>query len=36
LGAIRNSAAMRWVNRTSGAMMVGFGVALAFARRPAA
>ncbi len=30
------SRAMRWFNRVSGSMMVGFGLVLAFARRPAA
>ncbi|WP_418118398.1 LysE family translocator [Variovorax sp. 350MFTsu5.1] len=29
------SRAMRWFNRISGSMMVGFGVILAFTRRPA-
>jgi threonine/homoserine/homoserine lactone efflux protein len=30
------SRAMRWFNRVSGSMMVGFGLILAFTRRPAA
>jgi threonine/homoserine/homoserine lactone efflux protein len=30
------SRAMRWFNRMSGSMMVGFGLILAFTRRPAA
>jgi threonine/homoserine/homoserine lactone efflux protein len=30
------SRAMRWFNRVSGGMMVGFGLILAFTRRPAA
>ena len=29
------SRAMRWFNRVSGSMMVGFGLILAFTRRPA-
>ncbi len=29
------SRAMRWLNRVSGTMMVGFGLVLAFTRRPA-
>ena len=30
------SRAMRWFNKVSGSMMVGFGLLLAFTRRPAA
>ncbi len=33
---IRNSRTLKWFNRTSGTMMIGFGLALMFARRPAA
>jgi threonine/homoserine/homoserine lactone efflux protein len=33
---IRNGRTLRWFNRTSGTMMIGFGLALMFARRPAA
>jgi threonine/homoserine/homoserine lactone efflux protein len=37
LGAYaRHPKAARWLNRTSGSMMIGFGLLLAFARRPAA
>lgn len=32
---IRNGRALTWFNRTSGTMMIGFGLALMFARRPA-
>jgi threonine/homoserine/homoserine lactone efflux protein len=32
---LRNGRAFRWFNRTSGMMMIGFGLALMFARRPA-
>ena len=32
---IRNGRALRWFNRTSGTMMIGFGLALMFTRRPA-
>ncbi|ADP69416.1 Lysine exporter protein (LYSE/YGGA) [Rhodomicrobium vannielii ATCC 17100] len=31
----QGGSASRWINRVSGSMMVAFGVALAFARRPA-
>lgn len=31
-----NAKSLRWVNRVSGSMMVAFGIALAFTRRPAA
>ena len=31
----RGGRAMRWFNRASGGMMIGFGLLLAFARRPA-
>lgn len=35
LGAISGGASrFRWLNRVSGAMMIGFGLALAFLRRP--
>jgi threonine/homoserine/homoserine lactone efflux protein len=33
---IRDGRTLKWFNRTSGAMMIGFGLALMFARRPAA
>jgi homoserine/homoserine lactone efflux protein len=32
---IRNGRVLKWFNRTSGAMMIGFGMALMFTRRPA-
>jgi threonine/homoserine/homoserine lactone efflux protein len=32
---LRDGRAFRWFNRTSGTMMIGFGLALMFARRPA-
>ncbi|WP_119268801.1 LysE family translocator [Taklimakanibacter deserti] len=32
---IRNGRALKWFNRTSGTMMIGFGLALMFTRRPA-
>lgn len=32
---IRNGRALRWFNRASGTMMIGFGLALMFTRRPA-
>jgi homoserine/homoserine lactone efflux protein len=31
---LRNGRALRWFNRTSGTMMIGFGLALMFTRRP--
>jgi threonine/homoserine/homoserine lactone efflux protein len=31
----RNGRALTWFNRTSGTMMIGFGVALMLTRRPA-
>ena len=33
---VRDGRTLKWFNRTSGAMMIGFGLALIFARRPAA
>lgn len=33
---IRNGRTLKWFNRTSGAMMIGFGLALMFTRRPTA
>ena len=33
---VRDRRTLKWFNRTSGAMMIGFGLALIFARRPAA
>lgn len=33
---IRSSGALKWFNRTSGAMMIGFGLALMLTRRPTA
>jgi threonine/homoserine/homoserine lactone efflux protein len=33
---LRNGRVLKWFNRTSGAMMIGFGLALMFTRRPAA
>lgn len=33
-GLTRNGRAMRWFNRVSGSMMIGFGLLLAAARRP--
>lgn len=33
---MRDGRALKWFNRTSGAMMIGFGVMLMFTRRPAA
>ena len=33
---LRNGSALKWFNRTSGTMMIGFGLALMFTRRPAA
>ena len=32
---VRDGRTLTWFNRTSGAMMIGFGLALIFARRPA-
>ncbi|AYR19255.1 LysE family translocator [Alcaligenes faecalis] len=32
-GAMQNARGLRWVNRISGSMMIGFGVTLAMARR---
>jgi threonine/homoserine/homoserine lactone efflux protein len=32
---IRDGRTLKWFNRTSGALMIGFGVALMFVRRPA-
>jgi threonine/homoserine/homoserine lactone efflux protein len=32
---LRDGHALKWFNRTSGTMMIGFGLALMFARRPA-
>jgi threonine/homoserine/homoserine lactone efflux protein len=32
---VRDGRTLKWFNRTSGAMMIGFGLALIFARRPA-
>ena len=32
---IRDGRTLKWFNRTSGAMMIGFGLALMFTRRPA-
>jgi threonine/homoserine/homoserine lactone efflux protein len=32
---IRNGQVLKWFNRTSGTMMIGFGLALMFTRRPA-
>jgi threonine/homoserine/homoserine lactone efflux protein len=32
---IRNGRTLKWFNRVSGTMMIGFGLALMFARRPA-
>jgi threonine/homoserine/homoserine lactone efflux protein len=32
---MRNGRALRWFNRASGTMMIGFGLALMFTRRPA-
>jgi threonine/homoserine/homoserine lactone efflux protein len=32
---LRDGSALRWFNRTSGTMMIGFGLALIFTRRPA-
>ena len=32
---LRNGRALTWFNRTSGTMMIGFGVALMLTRRPA-
>lgn len=31
---VRNGRALEWFNRTSGTMMIGFGLALMFTRRP--
>lgn len=33
---IRNGRVLKWFNRTSGTLMIGFGLALMFARRPTA
>ena len=36
LGSVANGArGFRWFNRVSGTLMIGFGVMLAFVRRPA-
>jgi threonine/homoserine/homoserine lactone efflux protein len=32
---VRDGRTLKWFNRTSGTMMIGFGLALIFARRPA-